>query len=143
MDTPKGDKQQQFQGYRYADDPHVQVAGNYLAHIQRNFESIFHVVPMTEHQRDVLHKVVNAIQASQLERYETKWPFPAPKDTSGQRSAQVTETQALADAVPRVVDWIIDACSSLSGALPAHEIMDALTAYNESGIFAREYNPRN
>lgn len=143
MDTPKGDKQHQFQRYRYEDDPHVQVAGNYLAHIQRNFENIFHVVQMNERQLDLLQKVINSIQTTQLERYETHWPFPTPKDGGGRESMLVTETQALADTLPRVVGWIVDACASLSPALPTHEIVDALTAYNDSGIFVQEYKPKN
>ncbi len=138
MDTPKGDKQQQFQGYRYESDPHVQVAANYLAHIQRNFDAIFRVVPMTEHQIDLLHKVIDAIQARQRDRYETRWPFPTPKDGT----APVTEMQAFTDAVPRVVGWIVDSCAPLNPALPTHEIMAALSSYNIGGAFEREYKPK-
>ncbi len=143
MDTPKGDKQAQFQGYRYEEDPHVQVAGNYLAHIQRNFDTIFQHVPLAQHQADLLHKVIDAIQAGQLQRYETRWPFPTPKDGTPQGGTPVTETQALQDVVPRVVGWIIDTCASLNPTLPTHEIMDAFTAYNESGVFVQEFKPKN
>lgn len=143
MDTPKGDKQQQFQGYQYSDDPHVQVAGNYLAHIQRNFDTIFQRVPLAEHQLDLLHKVIDSIQAGQQDRYETRWPFPTPKDGASLGGTQVTETQALADAIPRVVGWIVDTCTSLNPTLPTHEIIDALTSYNESGVFIQEYKPKN
>ena len=138
MDTPKGDKQQQFQGYQYSDDPHVQVAGNYLAHIQRNFDTIFQYVPLEEHQLNLLHKVIDSIQAGQRDRYETRWPFP----TSKEGGVSVTESQAFADTVPRVVSWIVDTCSSLNPTLPTHEIMNALSLYNESGVFEQEYKPK-
>lgn len=150
MDTPKGDgggkkrdALSQFGDYRLEDDPHVQVAANYLAHIQRNFDTIFGHIPLTEHQRDVFLKVINAIQSSQRERYETRWPFPVQKDNSVGAQQPVSESQALSEAVPRVVGWIIEACTSLGPTLPTHELMDAFTEYNDSGAFEREYKPKS
>jgi hypothetical protein len=141
MDTPKtphGDRQNQFQGYQYKDDPYVQVAKNYLAHIQRNFDTIFQGVFSIEHERKIFRKVIDGIQSSQDERYETRWPFPAQ-----QPGEVVTETKALHEAVSRVIGWIADAGSSLSGAVPTHEIIDILIKYQESAVFEKEYEPKS
>jgi hypothetical protein len=45
--------------------------------------------------------------------------------------------------VSRVIGWIADAGSSLSGAVPTHEIIDILIKYQESAVFEKEYEPKS